>query len=120
MIVCVTVKASNLPQAQSLFRSVVGATLAEGGCRDCHFWCDEGSPSRLMLLEEWVTSENLERYFRSPMCQRVLTAMEMGTAAPEVRFLEVTGERGLEWIEQIRLASSSDERPFTAERPAGG
>lgn len=108
VFVCVTVNSSNLPQAQSLFRSMVGATLVESGCRDCRLWCGDGSPTQLMLLEEWEAQEDMERHFRSPMCQRVLAAMEMSSVAPEIRFLEVTRERGLEWIEQVRIEASSD------------
>jgi quinol monooxygenase YgiN len=111
----VTVKAAELGQARSLLRFVASSTLAESGCRGCRFWFDQGPPARLMLLEEWETPEDLERYFRSPMYQRVLTAMEMGSVAPEVRFLEVTGERGLDWIEQVRLTAGFDEQQFITD-----
>lgn len=85
-----------------VLRSIVGPTLAQPGCRACDVWLKADDPESILLLEEWETVADLVRHLRSVLYRRVLSAMEMASAEPEISFVEAAEVHGIEWIAWAR------------------
>ncbi len=56
----------------------------------------------IMIEELWEKEEELRRYLKSKLYQRVLLAMEFSEEQPEVRFERIIDATGFENIEQAR------------------
>lgn len=55
-----------------------------------------------MLLERWETEEALEEHLRSEAYRRIIGAVELSGAQPEIRFEHVASVEGLELVERLR------------------
>jgi len=72
------------------------------GCRGCRICQDINTKNILTYVEEWETESDLEHRIRSDQFRKVLEVMEFSSAPPELRFLTVTQNIGLETVEMIR------------------
>jgi quinol monooxygenase YgiN len=94
-----------------LLQSIDGPTRAQQGCLGFEIWVGGEDPERVLLIERWKGREELERHLKSELYRRVLVAIELSSTDPEVRFLEVGAEHGMEWIEQARGESEAPRSP---------
>jgi quinol monooxygenase YgiN len=85
-----------------MLRSAMGPTLAERGCRNCHLQQDADDPNLLTFTQEWEAQEDVDRHMASNEYRKVLAAMDMADAPPDVTFLTVLGESGFERIAAAR------------------
>ncbi len=99
------------------------------GCTGCALCEESGDGNAVLYLETWESREALYRHVRSALYIRVLHAMDLASAPPEISFYEISGEKGLELIQELReqeqetvfgppLRSESEpavesEKPFT-------
>ena len=106
MIIVGTLKIVPLPDRRGdvleILRSVQGPVLAQPGCAGCHIYDEQGPEGAIVLVERWETEVALEDHIRSEAYRRVLGAIELSGAAPEVRFDHVSVSEGVEKIEQSR------------------
>ena len=56
----------------------------------------------ILYVERWGTREALQRHVRSDMYIRLLHAMDLASEPPEIFFYEVSGEKGMELIRELR------------------
>ena len=89
-----------------LLRSLIEPTSVETGCINCHLYQELKNPFLLAWVEEWETRVDLDRHLRSPRFKKILAALDMAEAEPEVRFNTVAEVSGMQLIEDARRSSS--------------
>ncbi len=85
-----------------ILSSLTGPIQVEHGCLSCSFFYDVQDSQAILFVEEWETSDDLTRHFQSPNYRRILAAMELSDRAPEVRFMTVAREEGMEIVKRAR------------------
>jgi quinol monooxygenase YgiN len=96
-------------QRQALLKSLsalLGPTRVQPGCLGCHLYTAYDEPHAIVWLEEWVSQAALDRHLGSDAHKTLVAAMELSSAAPEVRFDTVVRTAGLEVI--ARAQGSAD------------
>jgi quinol monooxygenase YgiN len=89
--------------------SVQGPVLAQPGCAACHIYEEQGPEQAVVLVEMWECQAALETHIRSEAYRRVLGALELSGAPPQVRFDHVSASEGMEFIERSRsLCAKAD------------
>jgi quinol monooxygenase YgiN len=85
-----------------VFRAVQGPIRAQPGCNACHIYEEQGPEQAVVLVERWESQEALEVHLRSETYRRILGAIELSGAPPEVRFDYVSATNGMDLIERSR------------------
>ncbi len=80
-------------------RCLIEPTQVARGCISCRLYRDVNEPDVLTWVEQWQTREDLDRHISSPQYKKLLAALEMCTAPPDVRFDTVVETEGLTLIE---------------------
>ena len=88
-------------------RAFWDGTCALPGCRGGGVYQEAGSPGIALYVEIWEEAAQLETHLRSRGYDRLLALMETAAVRPELRFNFVAETRGLEWVEQLRLGTTS-------------
>ena len=89
-------------QVLEVFRAIQGPVLAQPGCRGCHIYEEQGPEPAVLLVERWESQETLEAHLRSETYRRILGAIELSGAPPEIRFESVLATEGMDLIERSR------------------
>ena len=84
------------------FRSLLGPTRVASGCLQCHVCVDMEDENALIYVEEWQTTEDLERRLQSDQYRRILAMIEASTEPPELRFNTISETTGLEYLAAVR------------------
>jgi quinol monooxygenase YgiN len=85
-----------------VFRAIQGPVLAQPGCQACHIYEERGADEAVVLVERWDSQEALEAHLRSEAYRRILGAIELSGAPPDVRFDYVSATEGMDLIERSR------------------
>jgi quinol monooxygenase YgiN len=85
-----------------VFRSVQGRVATQPGCLACHVYEEQGQDAAVVLVERWESQEALEVHLRSETYRRILGAIELSGAPPEVCFDVVSVSEGMSLIERSR------------------
>lgn len=88
-----------------LLRSLIEPIRSETGCLSCRLYREPKNPDVLTWVEEWRTREDLDRHLRSQRFTKILAALDMADAEPEVRFDTVVETVGMQLIEEARGTS---------------
>ena len=72
------------------------------GCADGTVCEETGNGNAILYLESWESIEALQRHVRSDLYLRVLYAMDLACEPPEITFYEISGEKGMELIRELR------------------
>ncbi len=67
-----------------------------GGCLACRAYQDIEEPDVLALMQEWASSDALERYLRTEDFRRLVAVMELASERPEIWFDTIETREGLE------------------------
>jgi quinol monooxygenase YgiN len=89
------------------FWPLLGPMRVEPGCLGCGLYDEIANTEVLYYVEEWDTSEQLERHMRSARYERLLALMETSAQPPILRYYVIAGVKGLEYLEAIRLTTTS-------------
>ena len=89
-----------------VLRSIEGPLLAQPGCSGFHIYEEQGAEYAVVVVERWKTKAALEGHIRSEAYRRILAAIEIAGAPPEVCFDYVSFSEGMELIERLRGAES--------------
>ncbi len=73
------------------------------GCLDCSIYQGCSQDSVILYLEQWQSKEAMGRHIQSGTYLRVLNSMDLCRDKPDIRFYEVSGTKGMEWIAALRL-----------------
>jgi quinol monooxygenase YgiN len=85
-----------------VLRAIQGPVLAQPGCAACHIYEEQGLEPAVVLVERWESQTALEAHLRSEAYRRILGAIELSGAPPEVQFDYVSATNGMELIERSR------------------
>ncbi|NEX22484.1 hypothetical protein G3480_19595 [Thiorhodococcus mannitoliphagus] len=96
------------PSGRDDFLKGVGGLLeptrVAPGCLGCRLYTDNEHPDAFMLVGEWASQPELDRYLASDACKTLIAAMELSQQPPLIRFDEVARRAGIEVIEAARRA----------------
>lgn len=85
-----------------MLASVVRQAKLIHGCEDCTVCEERGSGNSILYLEYWSSREALQRHVRSGLYIRVLHAMDLASEPPRICFYDISGQKGLELIRELR------------------
>ena len=88
-----------------VFESLKVAIASLPDCLECIVAVEAGEDGQICYMEQWRTRESLDRHLRSPLYGRVLEAMELSRAEPEVSFFKVSRIGGLELVGNVRVST---------------
>jgi quinol monooxygenase YgiN len=78
--------------------SVLGPTRVTPGCLDARLYAELDHGKGMVLVEEWESREQFEQHLDEETLKRLVAAIELSSAAPEVRIDTVTREEGVETL----------------------
>ena len=87
-------------------RAIMLPAQAAPGFISCRLLVDTEDSQALSYVEEWRTTEDLDRHICSTEFTRLLALMEEAAKPPDLRLSWVTEVRGLEYLESVRLGDS--------------
>ena len=90
-----------------VLRSVKGPVLAQPGCKAYHIYDEQGQDPAVVLVERWESRATLEAHIRSDIYRRILGAIELAGAPPEMSFEVVSAREGMELVERLRRLGGS-------------
>jgi quinol monooxygenase YgiN len=100
-------------QLLSVLRAVQGPTKAQPHCIGCQVYEEDGYEEAILYLERWDSTPEFHRHLRSDLYRQVLEAVELSRRAPEIQFHEVSGTRGLDLVEEVRIRSGATNHSET-------
>ena len=65
----------------------------------------------LALIQEWASSDDLERYLRSENFRKLVAAMELASERPEIWFDTIERREGFERLSAGLSTAAEQERP---------
>ena len=93
--------------AQALTQVMFQAKM-QPGYITCQLYAETGNPQSLFYLEQWATREDLETQLESQRFGMLLGIMETASALPHLEIHTISDQRGLEYVEAIRLRSGTN------------
>lgn len=94
-------------EVQRILRGLLEPTRVRSGCLACHVYQDIEEPDVLSLVQEWASSDDLERYLRSEDRRRLVAVLELATQPPEVWFDTIDMREGLERLGRVFTSNRS-------------
>lgn len=85
-----------------ILRSVGGSTKAQAGCVACELYTCLDESDTIAYLELWETLDDINRHIRSPLYERIFTAMDLSFSKPDITYGETSPFPGLDLIEKFR------------------
>lgn len=84
------------------------ALSAQAGSPDtrCAVYLEAGRPEAICYTEEWPGEDSLVQRVQSAEFLRLLAIMETAAKPPRLEFRFVDQTRGLDYVEQLRLATA--------------
>ena len=93
-----------------IFQAIQGPLLAQPGCVACHIYEEPGPARAIVLVERWESQAALETHLRSETYRRILGAIELSGAPPQVQFDYVSATNGMDLIERSRKPGRTEKR----------
>ena len=85
-----------------VLRSLQGPVLAQPGCAAFCIYEEQSPEGAIVLLERWESEETLQAHLRSEAYRRILGAIELSGAPPEICFDHVSASEGMDLVERSR------------------
>ena len=82
-------------EVHRILRCLLEPTRVRGGCLACHVYQDVEDPDVLGVVQEWATTDELERYLRSEDRQNLVAVMELASRRPEIWVDTIVSRDGL-------------------------
>ena len=95
-------------RAIQLLLTIVGLTQAKHGCRAALVAREAAEDNRIRYTEEWYSKEAFERHIASDEFRRVLVAMDMCCEEPDVIVGNLSGRRGIAFLQELREKQGRD------------
>jgi len=109
IVVILRIQTASVHRAEivELIRPIIGPTEAQPSCSLCRFYSETDDDDALVLLQEWQSQEDLDKFIRSRDFKRVLTAMDLGSQPPEFTINTISSRAGMELVQKLRLGSKT-------------
>ena len=98
----ITVSPEKHNETIKTLHSLIGLIRVQPGCISYNFYKDLRNKDAFILLEEWETQADLDRFIRSFHYRNILSVIDMAREPPEVKFHKVSKTLGLEAIVKVR------------------
>lgn len=95
-----------MAEVEEVVRAMLGPTQALPGCLVCRCYRDIDQEGVLFLLEEWSSTERMQRRLQSEDVRLVLALMDLSAAPPEFKVHKVEQTSALETV----MAELSNQR----------
>lgn len=82
------------------------------GCLGCGVYKADGESGSIVYLEYWISVDDLHRHIQSNLYRSVLTAMDLASAPPDIRFCEVSNAKPMELIAALRSPGNLTSGPW--------
>ena len=89
-------------EVNRLLRSLIEPTRVEPGCISCRLYHEADNPNAVTWVEEWRTESDLKRHLSLRRYRKILAALDLSDAQPEIRFDTVVETKGMQLIEEAR------------------
>jgi len=103
-------------QVLEILRSIRGPVSAQPGCVACHVYEEQAPEPAVVLVERWESEAALRAHIRTESYRRILGAIELSGAPPEIRFDYVSTTAGMELIEQSRTPQPGPDLVGTGDK----
>ncbi len=97
--VVIPVKKRN--EALELLHMYLGPVGHQAGCISCQCHEKLDNKNHFVLIEEWMTQEDLEHHLRSNEYKKILALMDISNKEPIINFHSVGNTAGMELIEKL-------------------
>ena len=97
------VPSKKLSEVLGILESVCEQVQFEPNCIYTRLYRSTNEVDTIMLEELWSNDQELHRHLQSEAYGRVLLAIEMASAPPEIRFDEIVESTGFETIKAVRI-----------------
>jgi quinol monooxygenase YgiN len=104
VVVIFQIKVASTHRAEilELIRPIIGPTEAQPGCLLCRLYSETEDDDSLVLLQEWKSREDLNKFVLSRDFKRVMAAMDLASQVPEFSVNTVASKLGWELVEKLR------------------
>lgn len=82
-------------------RSATTHPAEEPGCRSSSIWRNADASDAVLLMEEWESTQAMERHMTTPVFRRLLAVLELSRTPPEIRYVHGSRLRGVDWMTQV-------------------
>jgi quinol monooxygenase YgiN len=103
----IKVSQSRLDELIRAFKSLMTSAQAECGLIACKLYHQVGNETLLCYVEDWQTTEDLERQIRSNRYTQLLALMETAIEMPSMEFRTVSQTQGLEYLQAVRSSAGA-------------
>jgi len=103
-------------QVLEVFRAIREPVLTQPGCLACHVYEEQAPEPAVVLVERWESEAALRAHIRTESYRRILGAIELSGAPPEIRFDYVSTTAGMELIEQSRTPQPGPDLVGTGDK----
>ena len=96
-------------EALEILESVCQQTQFEPSCVYARLYQGSNDVEAVLLEELWAGEQEMHRHLQSDTYHRILLAIEMADAPPEIRFDKIMESTGFETIKKVRTGGQSNE-----------
>lgn len=108
-VIKLSVSPERRAEVLTLLRPLVAPTRYMTGCRDCGLYENAIDGQSICLATEWANQDGMTEFIRSDEFQRVLAAMDLCNAPPDVQISEACETHGVDYIAILRDEGSMGE-----------
>ena len=81
--------------------TVVGPARSISGCISFRIYSDKDDPDVVLLLSQWHSENDLNKYIRTPDFRRILAMMETASKAPDLSVQQISWTQGLDFVREV-------------------
>ncbi|MBT8366016.1 MAG: antibiotic biosynthesis monooxygenase [Deltaproteobacteria bacterium] len=93
-------------EAIEIINSIIERIRVSSGCISYGAYEDVLGENSLMIVEEWQSRADLDRFICSDEYRYILALIELAKKSPEIHFYTLSKIGGMEVIESLRKATS--------------
>ena len=101
----ISIHISSPPQKRTeLFNTLkllINPVSVAPGCRQSRLFEDTSKTGSFMIVEEWLTRDDLVRRMKTDEFKKLLTVIEMSSTPPEIRCEKIFNANGIETIDAL-------------------
>ena len=107
VITILRIKISPADRAEviKIIQPIIGPSEAQSACSLCRLYCETDDDDAILLLQQWQSQKDLDKFIRSDFFKRIIAAMDIAAQPPEISFNTVSSKAGMELIKELRLGS---------------
>ena len=93
-----SVSPKNREEVLKIVRLILEPTLVEDGCINFRFYRELENEDEMLLIQEWKSHADLDRYIRAEHYRKILAIMDLAKEKPDIKFHKISRTSGMETI----------------------